>query len=102
MPLMLLRLASNRHTLAPRALAFLSRARAPLAMPVEAVRGTLVTCDKATKQFILHLDDQQDASNKFVLHDLDDEHVFVKDSCLPLVQRELEALMDRNTFDANA
>jgi TFIIH basal transcription factor complex TTD-A subunit len=36
---------------------------------VRVMSGTLVTCDSAAKQIILHLDEQRPGSHKFVMRD---------------------------------
>lgn len=36
---------------------------------VRAMSGTLITCDSAAKQIILHLDGMRQGNNKFVLRD---------------------------------
>jgi hypothetical protein len=45
---------------------------------VSAVHGTLLECDIPTKVFILHLNDEQLPSERFVIQDLDATHLLVQ------------------------
>jgi len=43
------------------------------------MRGTLVTCDAAMKELILHIDGKRAGAERFVLMELDDEALLVKE-----------------------
>jgi TFIIH basal transcription factor complex TTD-A subunit len=63
-------------------------------MSINVVRGILVECDPAIKQFILHLDQV----HSFVLKDLDETHLLVDPAVGNLIEEELDTLADKNTF----
>ena len=68
---------------------------------VNAYDGVLVSCDAPTKQFILHLDDEQvrvQKKNSFVVQDLDDTHLMVNEDAVDFIRHKLEELNEKNTF----
>ncbi|KAI5938476.1 General transcription factor IIH subunit 5 [Manis javanica] len=44
---------------------------------VNVLKGVLIECDPAMKQFLLHLDESNALGKKFIIQDIDDTHVFV-------------------------
>ena len=68
---------------------------------VNAYPGTLVTCDVPIKQFILHLDEQQQREagwDSFVVQDLDETHLLVQEERLAFIQDKLTDLQDSNAY----
>ncbi|KAL8746761.1 MAG: hypothetical protein Q9190_001279 [Brigantiaea leucoxantha] len=63
----------------------------------KAVKGVLVECDAAIKQIILKID-----SNKhdYIVEDLDDEHVVIKESQLQSLKIRLNDVRKRPTSGA--
>ncbi|KAI9146504.1 TFIIH subunit TTDA/Tfb5 [Paraphysoderma sedebokerense] len=61
---------------------------------VKAVKGVLVTCDPTVKQIILHLNEQY----KFIIEDLDDEHLFIDGGFVQLLKTEVEQRLEENTY----
>ena len=63
---------------------------------------TLLDCglrsDAAVKQILLQLDETSDLGSRFIVHDLDDEHVLVKASEIQRVERDLEIELEKNSF----
>ncbi|BAM82229.1 hypothetical protein, conserved [Cyanidioschyzon merolae strain 10D] len=57
---------------------------------VHATKGYLVRCDVPMKQLLLHLDREE----HFIICDLDEKHLFVKEDALSLIQQSVEALYD--------
>lgn len=45
---------------------------------VKAVKGTLVKCDASIKAILVDIDNKR--RNEFIIEDLDDEHILVKDT----------------------
>ncbi|KAL7421648.1 hypothetical protein Q5752_003417 [Cryptotrichosporon argae] len=68
---------------------------------VKASTGTLITCDSAAKQIILHLDGQREGPGKFVLRDIDDTHVLVKTVFLAEIKELLQEELEKNTYVQN-
>ena len=54
--------------------------------------------DPAMKQFLLNLDDTGALGRKFILHDLDDTHLFIEAEILKTIQDKINELMDKMSF----
>ena len=65
---------------------------------VNVMKGILVECDPAMKQFLVHLDDTEALGRKFVIQDLDDTHLFISADILPTLQDRIDGLMDKLSF----
>ncbi|KAJ8270589.1 hypothetical protein GJAV_G00116820 [Gymnothorax javanicus] len=53
---------------------------------VNVLKGVLVECDPAMKQFLLHLDETSALGKKFIIQDLDDTHVFILAEVVQILQ----------------
>lgn len=62
------------------------------------MKGILVECDPAMKQFLLHLDETEALGKKFVIQDLDETHLFVAVEILPILRERIDDLMDKLSF----
>ena len=62
--------------------------------------GYLISCDVPTKQYIQHLNDLKPVDKKFILEDLDAEHLLVKATARNEIESKVEAWMDDNVFSA--
>lgn len=69
---------------------------------VNVVKGVLLECDPAMKQFLLHLDEKRTLGDRFILQDLDDTHLFIQGDFIERIQEEIDALMNRNSFALGA
>jgi len=65
---------------------------------VNVIKGVLVKCDPAMKQYLLHLDETNALGKKFILQDLDETHLFVSEEFIPQIQDKIDELMDANSF----
>lgn len=65
---------------------------------VNVIKGVLVECDPAMKQFLLHLDECNALGKKFVLQDLDETHLFIAADVMNRIQEKIDELMDYNSF----
>lgn len=65
---------------------------------VNVMKGVLVTCDAAMKQFLLHLDESLKLGRKFIIQDLDDTHLFISADILDVLQAKIDDLMDQINF----
>ena len=54
--------------------------------------------DAAIKQYIKYLDEHNHLGKKFILHDLDEVHLFVAIDVAEQLQRKLDELMQRNSY----
>ncbi|KAI8620155.1 hypothetical protein BC830DRAFT_1100814 [Chytriomyces sp. MP71] len=68
-------------------------------MPVRAAQGELIECDMAVAQILESIDAQL---FKFIYHVLDETHLFVNPEQLPRALRELERILEENTYRATA
>ena len=59
---------------------------------------TIYSSDPAIKQFIMHLDETKQLGKKFIIHDLDETHLFVEESVVLELQRQVDNLMDINSY----
>ncbi|XP_075231586.1 transcription factor B5 [Lycorma delicatula] len=62
---------------------------------VNVMKGILVECDHAMKQFLLHLDDTVALGRKFIIQDLDERHLFISADILDVLQARVDDLMDQ-------
>lgn len=65
---------------------------------VNVMKGILVKCDPAMKQFLLHLDETLKLGRKFIIQDLDDSHLFISSDILESLQTKIDDLMDQISF----
>ncbi|KLO18237.1 nucleotide excision repair TFIIH subunit [Schizopora paradoxa] len=63
---------------------------------MKAIKGVLLTCDSALKQILLTMNEKQ----SFIIEDLDDNHVVIKADEEYRVRLEVEAELEKNSFDA--
>jgi len=62
------------------------------------MKGILIECDPAMKQFLLHLDETNALGKKFVIQDLDETHLFISADILVTLQGRIDDLMDQISF----
>ncbi|XP_023177243.1 general transcription factor IIH subunit 5 [Drosophila innubila] len=65
---------------------------------VNVMKGVLVECDPAMKQFLLHLDEKLALGRKFIIQDLDESHLFISTDIVEVLQARVDELMDRISF----
>lgn len=65
---------------------------------VNVMKGILVECDPAMKQFLLHMDDTNAFGRKFVIQDLDETHLFISADILDVLQDKIDDMMDKLAF----
>ncbi|KAH6683193.1 RNA polymerase II transcription factor B subunit 5 [Tricladium varicosporioides] len=59
----------------------------------KAVRGVLVECDPSIKSIILKIDSEEHA---FVVEDLDDQTLVIKENMLPILKMRLDQNLKEN------
>lgn len=62
------------------------------------MKGILVECDPAMKQFLLNLDETNGIGKKFIIEDLDETHLFIAADMLETLQARIDDLMDQISF----
>ncbi|KZT37777.1 nucleotide excision repair, TFIIH, subunit [Sistotremastrum suecicum HHB10207 ss-3] len=63
-------------------------------MVMKAVKGVLLTCDAAVKQILLVMNEAQ----SFIIEDLDDFHLLIKQDEEDRIRRQLETELEKNTY----
>ncbi|CAF4217413.1 unnamed protein product [Rotaria sordida] len=66
---------------------------------VNVVKGALIKCDPAVKQYLVYLDKTLAFGEKFILHNLDEQHLFVQTSALK--QNKKTKRMSHEEFISN-
>ena len=66
---------------------------------VNVVKGSLIKCDPAVKQYLVHLDETKQFGEKFILNNLDDQHLFVQSSSVAMIKEKLKEQMDKISYD---
>ncbi|KXJ20514.1 General transcription factor IIH subunit 5 [Exaiptasia diaphana] len=66
---------------------------------VNVLKGVLIECDPAVKQFLLFMDENNVLKQKFIIEDLDETHLFVSADIVPVLQEKVWELMDNNSFN---
>ena len=61
-------------------------------------RLTFLISDAAIREFLVFINKQLDPKDAFIIKELDETHLFVKEHRLDFVQGRLDELMDRNAF----
>jgi len=62
---------------------------------VNVMKGLLIKCDPVMKQFLLHLDDTQSLGSRFVLVDLDENHLFVQPDIYLSLKSKIDELYEK-------
>ncbi|KAF7549906.1 hypothetical protein G7046_g8183 [Stylonectria norvegica] len=70
-----------------------SEARSTTARPDHAVAGVLIECDPSIKSIIVNIDSD---NHDFIIEDLDDERVVVKENMVQLLKSKLEDRLKEN------
>ncbi|XP_076368353.1 transcription factor B5 isoform X2 [Tachypleus tridentatus] len=65
---------------------------------VHVMKGILVECDPAMRQFLLHLDESNGLGKRFIIQDLDETHLFIATEILETLQARIDDLMDQISF----
>lgn len=64
---------------------------------VKAVRGTLVKCDASIKAMLVDIDSKN--NNDFIIEDLDEEHLLVKESKVAALKARLNQMLKERLKD---
>ncbi|KAI0108267.1 RNA polymerase 2 general transcription and DNA repair factor tfiih component [Daldinia grandis] len=60
---------------------------------VRAIKGTLVECEPSIKSIIVSIDSQ---NNEYIIEDLDESHLVIKDNMVARLKMELEQRLKEN------
>ncbi|KAJ4151124.1 hypothetical protein LMH87_011840 [Akanthomyces muscarius] len=89
--------AGTSSALCPRAsepapVAYTHTRRSTTIMP-RAIRSVLIECDPSIKSIIVNIDSE---NHDFIIEDLDEERVVVKENMVPLLKQKLEDRLKEN------
>jgi hypothetical protein len=62
--------------------------------------GYLISCDVPTKQFIRHLNEEKAADKRFIVQDLDEAHVLVREEAVEEIQAKVKEWLDKDVYSA--
>ena len=68
---------------------------------VNVSKGSLIKCDPAVKQYLVHLDETLAFGEKFILNNLDEQHLFVQSSAVSKIKVKLQEHIDKISYDAS-
>uniref|UniRef100_A0A8D2DBL1 General transcription and DNA repair factor IIH subunit TFB5 n=1 Tax=Sciurus vulgaris TaxID=55149 RepID=A0A8D2DBL1_SCIVU len=66
---------------------------------VNVLKGVLIECDPAMKQFLLYLDESNALGKKFIIQDIDDTHVFVIAELVNVLQERPSLAWQQNVLE---
>ncbi|KAG6495103.1 general transcription and DNA repair factor IIH subunit TFB5-like [Zingiber officinale] len=69
---------------------------------VNAIKGLLISCDIPMAQFIINYNASLPPSQKFILHVLDNTHIFVQPSMGEMIRSKIAEFRDQNTYEKPA
>ncbi|WOK98070.1 hypothetical protein Cni_G06779 [Canna indica] len=69
---------------------------------VNAMKGLLISCDIPMAQFIINYNASLPPSQKFILHVLDNTHIFVQPNMGEMIKSKISEFRDQNTYEKPA
>lgn len=55
---------------------------------VNVAKGSLIKGDPPVKQYLVHLDETLAFGEKFILNNLDEQHLFIQSSSVPMIKKD--------------
>ncbi|KAG0474699.1 hypothetical protein HPP92_014385 [Vanilla planifolia] len=69
---------------------------------VNAIKGLFISCDIPMAQFIVNLNASLPASQRFIVHMLDNTHMFVQPHVADMIRSKISEFRDQNTYEKPA
>ncbi|KAJ4712880.1 General transcription factor IIH subunit 5 [Melia azedarach] len=66
---------------------------------VNATKGLFISCDIPMAQFIINLNNSMPASQKFIIHILDNTHLFVQPHVTEMIRSAIAEFRDQNSYE---
>ncbi|KAJ6712346.1 GENERAL TRANSCRIPTION FACTOR IIH SUBUNIT 5 [Salix purpurea] len=66
---------------------------------VNATKGLLISCDIPMAQFIINLNASLPASQKFIIHILDNTHMFVQSHASDMIRSAISDFREQNSYE---
>ncbi|XP_044490941.1 general transcription and DNA repair factor IIH subunit TFB5-like isoform X1 [Mangifera indica] len=69
---------------------------------VNAIKGLFISCDIPMAQFIINLNASMPTSQKFIIHILDNTHMFVQPHVAEMIRSAIAEFRDANSYEKPA
>ncbi|XP_074341681.1 general transcription and DNA repair factor IIH subunit TFB5-like [Apium graveolens] len=69
---------------------------------VNIIKGLYISCDIPMAQFIINMNAALPQSQKFILHVLDDTHLFVRSDMAGSIREKISEFREQNTYEKPA
>ncbi|MCD7446960.1 TFIIH complex subunit tfb5 [Datura stramonium] len=69
---------------------------------VNAIKGLFLSCDIPMAQFIINMNATLPQSQKFIIHVLDNTHLFVRSDMAGMIRSAISDFRDANTYEKPA
>ncbi|XP_022152732.1 RNA polymerase II transcription factor B subunit 5 [Momordica charantia] len=66
---------------------------------VNAIKGLFISCDVPMAQFIINYNASLPASQRFIIHILDNTHMFVQPQVAGMIQNAISEFRDQNSYE---
>ncbi|XP_009399492.2 general transcription and DNA repair factor IIH subunit TFB5-like [Musa acuminata AAA Group] len=66
---------------------------------VNAMKGLLISCDVPMTQFIISFNASLPPSQRFILHVLDNTHMFVQPHVAEMIRSKISEFRDQNSYE---
>ncbi|KAK8946025.1 hypothetical protein KSP40_PGU009779 [Platanthera guangdongensis] len=66
---------------------------------VNAIKGIFISCDVQMAQLIVHMNASLPASHKFIVHVLDNTHLFVQPHAAEMIRAGISNFRDQNSYE---
>ncbi|XP_075488825.1 general transcription and DNA repair factor IIH subunit TFB5 [Primulina tabacum] len=69
---------------------------------VNAIKGLYISCDIPMAQFIINMNASLPQSQKFIIHVLDNTHLFVRSDMAGMIRSAMATFREQNTYEKPA
>ncbi|XAR55001.1 hypothetical protein NMG60_11030367 [Bertholletia excelsa] len=69
---------------------------------VNAIKGLFISCDIPMAQFIINYNNTLPTSQKFIIHILDNTHLFVQPHVAEMIRSAIAEFRDQNSYEKPA
>ncbi|XP_027182530.1 general transcription and DNA repair factor IIH subunit TFB5 [Coffea eugenioides] len=66
---------------------------------VNAIKGLMISCDVPMAQFIINMNAALPQSQKFIIHVLDNTHLFVRSDVAGMIRSAIAEFREQNTYE---
>ncbi|XP_023539253.1 RNA polymerase II transcription factor B subunit 5 [Cucurbita pepo subsp. pepo] len=66
---------------------------------VNAIKGLFISCDIPMGQFIINYNASLPASHRFIIHILDNTHMFVQPNVADMIRSAMSEFRDQNSYE---